>query len=151
MFYKEQHNSHKKRVLLDCDLRELLLAEELGTEPKIKKLVGSDISKKVSILTPTNTFCVLQRTTEQPQEKRLLDCDLCELLLRFLRPVGLIFVIFFSISVFLEYLRSRSTGGKLSKLTGGTSSCLSRRVVLITRVIEVFCSSMDSAILCVLP
>ena len=25
---------------------------------------------KSSILTPINTFCVLQRTTEQPQEKR---------------------------------------------------------------------------------
>ena len=43
-----------------------------------------------------NAFCVLQRTTEQPQEKlHFLDCDLCELLLRFLRPVGLNFVYIF--------------------------------------------------------
>ena len=73
-------------------------------------------------------------------------CDLCELLLRFLKPVALFFVNIFSTSFFLEYFRSRSTGGKLPKPTRGTSSCLSRRVVLITRVIDDFCSSMEEIV-----
>ena len=49
------------------------------------------------------------------------------------------FIIYISQTLsFSNIFRSRSTGGKLSKLTRGTSSCLSRRVVLVTRVIEIF-------------
>ena len=94
---------------------------------------------KSSILTPINTFCVLQRTTEQPQEKRFAWLWFVWVAPPVFKAGRSDFCIYISQNQsFSNIFRSRSTGGKLSKLTRGTSSCLSRRVVLVTRVIEIF-------------
>jgi hypothetical protein len=70
------------------------------------------------------------------------------------RKAFCLIVYFFSPSLKLSNIVDRAPrlhgGGAvktLSKLTRVTSSCLSRRVVLITRVIEVFCSSMEKSLL----
>ncbi len=80
----------------------------------------------------------LQRTTEQPQEK----CFALWWFVWVAPPVfeagRSVFCIYFSPSTYLSNMFDRALRGGLSKLTRGASSCLSGRVVLLTRVIEVF-------------
>ena len=99
-------------------------------------------------------FAKIKEQQDSRKKSVLLDCDFCELLLRFFRPVGLTLYFFLldlsisrslSLDLSLSRIFSLSNildrtprGGKLSNLARGTSSCLSRRVVLITQVIKIF-------------